>query len=196
MDRSSALHATCQLSLLYEKCMKMQCSLSLVERIAYCIISLYLCAAVFLLSSLLLCVTCSPVFHPMFMAMCLSVSVEDLPGLSSSCPWVFEPGWPDLVVANWRAEQTAWGVSVWGSNCRHHWDRRKTKTWRAERNSKRTGTKQQWFKDRANQCFEKHWYNKKMWRICCCPDLLWVKWKQNIKDRWETAKKSFSRLTG
>lgn len=104
-------------------------------------LSLPLCSCVTPFLPLALCNTCSPVFHPMFMAMRLSVIVEDLPGLSPSCPWVFEPGWFGLAVANWRAEQTAWGESVWRSNWRHRWHRKKT--WRAERKRKYTGTEQQ-----------------------------------------------------
>lgn len=104
---------TCQLCHKYNAL----CLIFLVECITEYVISLStFCAALFLLPSLALCNTCSLVFHLVYMVTCLSVSEESQPGLSSSCPWVFEPGWPGLAGANWRAEQTAWGESVWRSN--------------------------------------------------------------------------------
>lgn len=71
-----------------------------------------------------LCVVCSSLFHGVFMALRLSVPLESQRGLSSSCPWVFEPDWPGLARANWRAEQTACGESICRSNWRHRWDGR------------------------------------------------------------------------
>lgn len=60
-----------------------------------------------LFTSPLLYVTHAPLRFIIFIVTCLSVTMESGSGLSSSCPWVVEPGRPVLVGANWRAEQTA-----------------------------------------------------------------------------------------
>lgn len=58
----TSLHAydTCQLLPQYEKCIKIECFLALVECITYCVINFYLCAALFLFSSLSLYITHAP----------------------------------------------------------------------------------------------------------------------------------------
>ena len=68
--------------------------------------------ALLTVSSLFAFVQPPPRFHHVFMVTCLSVIAESRPGLSPSCPWVFELGCSGLAGANWRAEQTAWGGSV------------------------------------------------------------------------------------
>lgn len=73
---------------------------------------------------LLLCFSC-PVSvlcvaqaHPILMVTCLSVALENLPGIlpPSSCLWVFEPGWLRLIGGQSRQHERKLCAGATGGN--------------------------------------------------------------------------------
>lgn len=89
-----------------------------------------------------------PVFHHFRCDMPVSHHGERS-GLSSSCPWVVEPGRPVLVGANWRAEQTAGEELCRGATVGNTEERKTDKAQRGQDRVRR--------KDRDHHCISRNY---------------------------------------
>lgn len=86
------------------------------------LLSLYLCCSF----SCPVSVLCVAQAHPILMVTCLSVALENLPGIlpPSSCLWVFEPGWLRLIGGQSRQHERKLCAGATGGNMEQqcaHW---------------------------------------------------------------------------